>query len=434
MTYRYLRRIAVVHQGMHWFIVGLLIPILALAQLEKGLNLVQLGFTGTVMSLTVVLLEVPTGGIADTIGRKRTYLISNAVQAGGLLLLAVAGGLPSVSVGLALFGVARALSSGSIEALFVDEFQRLSPEGNLQPFLARVELAALAGLALGGLVGGYLPDTLGAYLARYRIFDRFAANMLVAALGAALQAFLTTVLVHEQAPDLGTTWDSSGSTRLTTVLVTSLRIIRSNPLILALMIAAGVWGFAFAGLETFWQPRVLSLGQGAGRTMATPDRTAVFGTITMGYFLAGAVGSAAAAGLSRLFRGRLSVVVATLRIVSGGLFVVLALQHRLAAFTAVYLTLFSLNGLASSPEETLFNQAVPGAVRSTLLSFRSLFLQTGGAIGALVLGVVAEHRSIPLAWQIAGVVFAASALLFFYVARAERVGSSGPVAGHRRER
>ena len=186
MTYRYLRRVAVVHQGMHWFIIGLLIPILALAQLEKGLSLVQLGFTGTVMSLTVVLLEVPTGGIADTIGRKRTYLISNAVQAGGLLLLAVAGGLPSVTVGLGLFGVARALSSGSIEALFIDEFQRLSPEGNLQPFLARIELAALAGLALGGLVGGYLPDTVGAYLARYRLFDRFAATLLIAALTAAL--------------------------------------------------------------------------------------------------------------------------------------------------------------------------------------------------------------------------------------------------------
>lgn len=427
MTYRYLRRVAVVHQGMHWFIIGLLIPILALAQLEKGLSLVQLGFTGTVMSLTGVLLEVPTGGIADTIGRKRTYLLSNAVQAGGLLLLAVAGGLPSVTVGLGLFGVARALSSGSIEALFIDEFQRLSPEGNLQPFLARIELAALAGLALGGLVGGYLPDTVGTYLARYRLFDRFAATLLIAALTAALQALLTTVFVHEQTPDRGATGDSSGSARLVTVLATSLRIVRGNRLILALMIAAGVWGVSFAGLETFWQPHVVSLGQG-------PGQTAVFGMITMGYFLAGAVGSAAAASLSRLFRGRLSVVVATLRIVSGGLFVVLALGHSLGAFTAVYLILFSMNGLASSPEETLFNQAVPGSVRSTLLSFRSLFLQTGGAIGSLVLGFVAEHRSIRLAWQIGGVAFALSALLFVSTARSERAAPSPTVAGDRPER
>jgi len=58
------------NQTFHWFIVGLLIPVMALLQLEKGLDLFQIGITIAVYSGTVILLELPTGGLADAIGRK----------------------------------------------------------------------------------------------------------------------------------------------------------------------------------------------------------------------------------------------------------------------------------------------------------------------------------------------------------------------------
>ena len=71
-TYGHFRRSALLNQTLHWFIIGLLAPVLSLIKLEKGLNLVEIGVTTTAMSIAVVLLEVPTGGVADAIGRKRT--------------------------------------------------------------------------------------------------------------------------------------------------------------------------------------------------------------------------------------------------------------------------------------------------------------------------------------------------------------------------
>ena len=53
-----------VHQTLHWFLTGLIVPILALFQLEKGLNLLQIGINVAVYSGTVILFELPTGGLA----------------------------------------------------------------------------------------------------------------------------------------------------------------------------------------------------------------------------------------------------------------------------------------------------------------------------------------------------------------------------------
>jgi MFS family permease len=54
------------HQSLHWFAIGLLVPVMALLQLEKGLDLFQIGLTVAVYSTTVMALELPTGGLADS--------------------------------------------------------------------------------------------------------------------------------------------------------------------------------------------------------------------------------------------------------------------------------------------------------------------------------------------------------------------------------
>jgi len=57
-----------------------LVPVISLLQLEKGLDLFQIGLAIAVYSATVMALELPTGGLADSTGRKRVYLYSLASQ------------------------------------------------------------------------------------------------------------------------------------------------------------------------------------------------------------------------------------------------------------------------------------------------------------------------------------------------------------------
>jgi DHA1 family quinolone resistance protein-like MFS transporter len=51
--------------------IGIIFPVLSLAIIEKGLDYFQLGILMAVYSGVTVLLELPTGGLADSIGRKR---------------------------------------------------------------------------------------------------------------------------------------------------------------------------------------------------------------------------------------------------------------------------------------------------------------------------------------------------------------------------
>ena len=62
MTESRLTLISIIHQMVHWSILGLLIPILAIFQLDRGLDLVDVGLNAAIYSLVTVLLELPTGG------------------------------------------------------------------------------------------------------------------------------------------------------------------------------------------------------------------------------------------------------------------------------------------------------------------------------------------------------------------------------------
>ena len=63
--------------SFHWFAMGIIIPIMTLFLLEKGLTLLQIGIAFAVYSAATVLLELPTGGLADSIGVESSIILSS---------------------------------------------------------------------------------------------------------------------------------------------------------------------------------------------------------------------------------------------------------------------------------------------------------------------------------------------------------------------
>ena len=138
MTKEKLLRLFTFNQSFHWLMTGLLIPVLTLLLLKKGLSLFQVGIALGVYSGFAILFELPTGGLADSIGRKRVYLISLVVSFSAMTCLLFAQGFSALLIfGFMLMGAARALSSGTLDAWFVDEFWKIEPDGNLQAALAK---------------------------------------------------------------------------------------------------------------------------------------------------------------------------------------------------------------------------------------------------------------------------------------------------------
>jgi MFS family permease len=75
-----------VNQTVHWFIVGLISPVLILLVLDKELNIFEAGTVLAIHSGTAVLLSLSTGGLADSIGRREVYLISVTIHMASVIL------------------------------------------------------------------------------------------------------------------------------------------------------------------------------------------------------------------------------------------------------------------------------------------------------------------------------------------------------------
>jgi len=135
-------------------------------------------------------------------------------------------------------------------------------------------------------------------------------------------------------------------------------------------------GFGLLSVELLWQPQVLGL-------MGDPTETWIFDVLAAGYFFASALGNMLATRLVPLF-GRDHLLLLTIVLaVSGMTLVILAWQQGLLEFAILYLLLYLIFGVPSSPHAVVFNARIPGERRSTLMSFESLMLQSGGMLGSL---------------------------------------------------
>lgn len=403
-----LTTIAALHHALHWLIIGLIIPVLAIFQLDRGLSLFHVGLNAALYSLATFILEIPTGGLADAIGRRKVYLLSLVLHGGGAILLIYSRSVPLISLCFLLMGASRALSSGCMDAYFIDAFNRLEESGTLQRFLGRIGMVIPLTLAVGGLLGGFvagLPFRPGLLLP-----DKYALLFVVQALVVLLQAGYTLLVVPAdiRARDDGA--ESHASMR--TVIHTAVELSLEKRVLIWILVGAGFWGVAFAGLEQFWQPFVDGISH-----RESPTR--LFGLLTAGYFLMGTLGAVAANYFFALVGERYALSLFVIRVLSGLLFIVLSLQSGVLGFTLFYFLIFLLNGMADSPEQALFNRNVPDKLRSTMLSVQSLFLQVGGGLAALLWGWTAQLYSIALVWRLSGVLFALSALVYLFIRRHE---------------
>ena len=407
MTKEKLLRLFTFNQSFHWFMTGLLIPVLTLLLLKKGLDLFQTGIALGIYSGFAILFELPTGGLADSIGRKRVYLISLVVSFSAITCLLFAQGFTALLIfGFMLMGAARALSSGTLDAWFVDEFRKIEPDGNLQAALAKAGIFIPIGLGLGALLGGVLPMTLGKLTNQTSGFDIYSANLLVILSLQILQFFLTSTLIVDPRSSASNSGILEGLKQFPVVISGSIQYGLKNRIVFLLVLSTAAWGFGISGVELLWQPQAKSI-------LGSDSQTWIFGLMSAGYFIASGLGSVIVTPISKLFNNNYQNLLALFRFLMGATLVILAMQANITSFIGLYWLLFIFNGVMNSPHAALFNDNIPEEQRSTLLSFESLMLQIGGLLGSVGLGYLSDSFSIPAAWFVGAGILALSSL--FYV-------------------
>jgi DHA1 family quinolone resistance protein-like MFS transporter len=396
--------------SLFWLATSLPIALFVLLAQKRNLDLFQIGVVMGLYALTIVLLELPTGGLADTIGRKRVAILAYSfILLSGLVLLQ-AFSFPIFLLGFIINGIGRALASGALDAWFVDALKAADPDFDLQPALAKVNIFSLLALAIGTLGGSLIPNLFRDLPPDgTAIFTPLSMPLALSVILYILLLIAVITLVKEDRPSAAGNSLREGFQKVPGMIKTAVALTRQDNILLMLFGIAITSGFALAALESFWQPHF------AGLFNDYVENTFWFGIIMGGNFLFGMLGNMLITPINKKLGKRYGLSAAIFQGLRGIMLIWLAFLTNVPMavlfFWLVYLNMGAVNSLHS----TLLHEQIPSEQRSSMLSIESLASYIGGAISGIFLGYVAEQSSISVAWVIAGGTLVISLFLYLRI-------------------
>jgi MFS family permease len=376
--------------------------------LDAGLTITQAFAANAFFTAGQVLFEVPTGIVADTLGRRTSYLLGSATLLAStllyLLMWYVHGSFWGWALTSVLLGLGFTFFSGATEAWLVDGLNAAQYQGKLESVFAKGQIAGGAAMLAGTLAGGVVAQ---------------ATNLGVPYILRAAVLGLTFVVAFVSMRDVGFAPKRGTSivAEMRSVFEASLDYGLRNPPVRWLMLAApfgvGVGFYVFYAM----QPYLLQLyGRSESYAIAglaaaivagaqivggltVPLMRWVFQTRTM-VMIVGTVATAImllGIGLTSSFWGALVL---------------------LAAWAIIFAAVVPVR-------QAYLNGIIPSAQRATVLSSDNLLGSTGGVVIQPALGRVADIWSYSISYMVsAGVELLA--LPFLFLARRERA-TSDPV-------
>jgi predicted MFS family arabinose efflux permease len=393
--------------GLRWLPTGLLIPISVLLMLSRGLSLTEIGIAFSAQGFVVLVLELPTGGLSDSLGRRPVLVLASLVGLLSLATLYFAHSLPMFVAAAALQGVFRALDSGPLEAWYVDATLASDPDARIETGLGAGNVVLSIGIAGGALLSGALVA-----IRPIDAIDPLELPLLVAFALNVVNLVAVLLLLSEVGMPRGIRAVASSVGAVPAIIRDGLALLRSSRVLLALVLVELFWGFSMVTFESLFPVRLSEvLGD-------TDDAAALMGPLSSAAWVASALGAAAIVTVSR----RLGVArsAAALRLVQGLTIVGMGVLAGPVGLVSAYLVCYVSHGASNPMHTTLLHRQVDGPHRTTVLSMNSMVSQPAGAIGAIVLGALADGASLSTAMIVGGVICAAAAPLYLPAFRRER--------------
>ncbi|MEV4138345.1 MFS transporter [Dactylosporangium sp. NPDC049742] len=402
VTSRHVRRLYLTLVLLNTLAVTFIWGINSLLLFEAGLSNTEALAANACFTLGYAVFEIPTGSIADTWGRRASYLLGGGTLAATTLLYWMAWRLHAgvwawagVSVVLA---VGFTFFSGATEAWLVDALHHLRYDGRLEQVFARGQVAAGIGTLAGSLGGAYVAQ---------------ATDVGVPFLVRAALLLTLTMVAWRVMHDIGfTPRRGSGPVKdVRRVLTESVRHGWGRPAVrwvmLGSMVAAGVSYYVAFTMK----PYLLQL---AG------DRRAygLLGIAAAVNAAAQTVGGLLAMAFQSLFRWRMSVVIAGV-VLNGALLTGFGLAGGVPLAIAL-LALYSMVSAAILPSRQAYlNGLLPSDRRATVLSFDSLVASSGGVVAQPGLGRTADLWGYPTSFVLGGLLQLVALPMLFLARRHE---------------
>src|SRR5215218_4871221 len=128
--------------------------------LDAGLSNLEAFAANAFFTAGMVLFEVPTGIVADTVGRRASYLLGTVTLTAStlfyVLLWQIEAPFWQWAVASLLLGLGFTFFSGAVEAWLVDALTATGFKGEMESVFGRGQVVTGAGMLTGSVAGGFI--------------------------------------------------------------------------------------------------------------------------------------------------------------------------------------------------------------------------------------------------------------------------------------
>jgi len=211
---------------------------------QRGMTIQMVVYTEIIYAVTVVLLEIPTGIIADKWGRKKMIVLNAFFGCCEFLILVFATEFWHFAAAVFLAGVGRSACSGSENALLYDSLLSNGDEHSFEKCLGRLNAWDFSAAILAALSGSLMASWSG-----------FELNYWVSFAGMLVSLCISLRLVEREVKS-----KTDEPISIKEYVKASVHFFRKNQGVCLVLLSGMVTGAALNFIDEFWQLYISRLG------------------------------------------------------------------------------------------------------------------------------------------------------------------------------
>jgi len=360
------------------------LPVITIYYQQKGLSFLQIGSLWGIVTITIFLLEIPTGILADKLGRKTSIIIAMLFQLIGEILFLLAGNYFHFVIISIISGIGFAFQSGCIQALVYDFLKDEEREIEMKKIWGNITALGQMGFILGAFVSSFIVTSAKKPQISLAIFMTIISVMI---------ALVVSFLLKE--PRNKHNYKNQSPLNL---LKDSIRLISTN-VPLRRIILFGIFTTPFLAFLNSFQPPYFDLSHiplyWLGITRSVAGILALF-CLRYAY------------KLENIFKVN-GILIATL-IPAIIYFLMSVVFHPIFA-TMLFVLNYSTMRLQEPLLADYYNMHIESEVRATTLSAINMFSSIYITIMGLIIGRIADI-SIPITFLFMGAIIFGGSILF----------------------
>lgn len=338
----------------------------------KGMSLIQIGILESIFHITGFISEIPTGAIADLIGRKRLIVLGRITALISTIIMLYSNSFWEFGIGFVLSAWGYNMNSGSEEALLYDSLKELNREEEYLKISGKLNLIIEIAQGLSVFIGGILSEK------SFNLSYIVAVLVGICALGISMK-FKETSLIQKE-----------DKVRLIVHFKECINTLKENKKLIKVLIFFPII-FTFTTIIYFY-------GQRYFRDLGFSKIIIALIFLVQGIF--SALGALTCGKIEKTLKNKTSIVISTL---IGINIILFALTKGLISIT-IFCTLGFLTSILQPISSNKINNLVESKQRATIISVNSMFFSIMMILLFPLTGYIAEKLSIQNSFIIVGLI------------------------------